>query len=1067
MVKQLKLNFIRSPNNNRQLKILGPAHSKLLKQTIPDNAELKKTRNAFKQILKLNKGDLNMVEELSRSKVGLNSITIDNLLNKALQKQYLIEIKLTNHEFSKFVTLNNNSRNSIKKFLKTFFITGVQTEVIFSDALIGFEIQEIEFLRFIEKGLGGFIDQDGAYFAYFNKTPLNLKNYQILTEDEYEKEKNILDESCIIYALKLLKKPEDKINNFKLAMNNGTHFAKKNFNILCSIIETSIKLYSYDKDNRIVCQKYGTYENFIELAIFKNHYFIYDSTPYSAFCIKNYEKCIEYNNFENITRFKHNKPAFKKSKKISSLQLIKSMFDQGLFSDASYKLINNVEHHKIKNIYIPLTNIENEQEEFIYKESKEKQYCNYYADTETITNNQTLLNHQILALGIVGEHSDNVKIWTIRETTPDKITLNFLDYMCKYYKGDEKLNIKCYFHNLKYDYSILLKHLNISSNCKKDGMLYFSIIHHKYKGKIYNIFLADSYKLINIKLADFNKTFNLDENLNKKEAIAYNYYNIINTHTDNKYDHIKDYIEHIKEDEHKIFYKALNDNKKLFEYDEEKQTFNAMNYYKYYLHFDCLILKKGLKVLELKLKEFTGLNILSSFTISSFSNKYFSMKGAFDNVFKCNGNYRDYLANAVIGGRVNVLESIKKKIIEVPLVDYDARSLYPSAIYRICEEDGIPTGPAKRLSKEQLNIESLNKFNYYVCTVKIIKINKKQQMPFISTKIKGILKYINEVPEEGLFCIIDKLTLEDYIKFHQIDFEIIDGVYYNEGFNKKFGKSIEYLYNKRIEYQKLEKEGNEQEQAEGGIMQNLIKLILNSAYGKTITRKSDTEKILKTKGDETNKYILSNFNRIIDYTQINDRQIEININKVDNDYNLSIIGIQILSMSKRIMNEVMGIANDNKIKVYYQDTDSMHIEKAQIKELEDKYEQQYNKILKGKQMGQFHSDFSLKGSIKEFEVYASKSIFLGKKCYIDLLNGLNKNNEKITGHHVRLKGVTQAGIDHATEKEEGGIFKIFERLSNGEAIEFIMNPLNSVSFEYTKTGIFTRKQESFKRVIKF
>lgn len=1067
MVKQLKLNFIRSPNNNRQLKILGPAHSKLLKQTITDNAELKKTRNAFKQILKLNKGDLNMVEELSRSKVGLNSITIDNLLNKALQKQYLIEIKLTNHEFSKFVTLNNNSRNSIKKFLKTFFITGVQTEVIFSDALIGFEIQEIEFLRFIEKGQGGFLNQDGAYFAYFNKSLINLKKYQILNEDEYETEKNILDESCIIYALQILKKPEDKINNFKLAMNNGTHFAKKNFNILCSIIETSIKLYSYNKDNKIVCQKYGTYENFIELAIFKNHYFIYDISNYSAFCIKNYEKCIEYNNFENITRFKHNKPAFKKSKKISSLQLIKSMFDQGLFSDASYKLINNVEHHEIKNTCIPLTNVEKEQEEFIYKEPEtEIYYCKYYADTETITNTQTLKNHQLLALGIVGEHSDNVKIWSIRETTAEKITLNFLDYMCKNYKGDEQLNIKCYFHNLKYDYSILLKHLNISENCKKDSMLYFSKIYHKYNGKIYKIVLADSYKLINIKLKDFNKTFNLDEDLNKKEAIAYNYYNNDNTHIDNKFDYIKDYIKYLKIEEHEIFYKALIDNKNLFEYNEEKQTFNAINYYKYYLKYDCLILKKGLKVLQTKLCKITGLDILNSFTISSFSNKYFSREGCFDNIYKCNGNFRQYLSHAVIGGRVNVLPSALKKIIDVELVDYDACSLYPSAIHRVCVETGLPIGKAKRLQKEDLNIESLNKFNYYVCTVKITKINKKQQMPFISHKIKGILKYINELPEEGITCIIDKITLEDYIKFHEIDFEIIDGVFYNNGFNKNFGKSIEILYNERVKYKKLSKDGkNEQEKAEGKVMETLLKLILNSAYGKTITRKSGTEKIIKTKGDETNKYILSNFNRIIDYTQINDRQIEININKVDNDYNLSIIGIIILSMSKRIMNEVMAVADQNKIKVYYQDTDSMHIEKAQIKDLELKYEQEYKKTLHGSDLGNFHSDFDLKGCIKGFEVYSSKSIFLGKKCYIDLLNGLNKNNEKITGYHVRLKGVTQAGLDHAAEKE--GIFNIFEKLMNGETVNFIMNPENSVSFEYNKTGIFTRMQGKFIRAIKF
>ena len=38
-------------------------------------------------------------------------------------------------------------------------------------------------------------------------------------------------------------------------------------------------------------------------------------------------------------------------------------------------------------------------------------------------------------------------------------------------------------------------------------------------------------------------------------------------------------------------------------------------------------------------------------------------------------------------------------------------------------------------------------------------------------------------------------------------------------------------------------------------------------------------------------------------------------------------------MSKRIMNEVMCTAEDLDIKIFYQDTDSMHIEKGRLEEL--------------------------------------------------------------------------------------------------------------------------------------
>ena len=36
-------------------------------------------------------------------------------------------------------------------------------------------------------------------------------------------------------------------------------------------------------------------------------------------------------------------------------------------------------------------------------------------------------------------------------------------------------------------------------------------------------------------------------------------------------------------------------------------------------------------------------------------------------------------------------------------------------------------------------------------------------------------------------------------------------------------------------------------------------------------------------------------------------------------------GVEILSMSKRVMNKVFGCANDCSMGVYYQDTDSIHL----------------------------------------------------------------------------------------------------------------------------------------------
>lgn len=71
-----------------------------------------------------------------------------------------------------------------------------------------------------------------------------------------------------------------------------------------------------------------------------------------------------------------------------------------------------------------------------------------------------------------------------------------------------------------------------------------------------------------------------------------------------------------------------------------------------------------------------------------------------------------------------------------------------------------------------------------------------------------------------------------------------------------------------------------------------------------------------------NKFIEGNKNIIVDVEQ-----------NILNHFNRVHCGSLILSMSKRIMNEVMCLADDNNINIYYQDTDSMHITKSQVEKL--------------------------------------------------------------------------------------------------------------------------------------
>ena len=55
--------------------------------------------------------------------------------------------------------------------------------------------------------------------------------------------------------------------------------------------------------------------------------------------------------------------------------------------------------------------------------------------------------------------------------------------------------------------------------------------------------------------------------------------------------------------------------------------------------------------------------------------------------------------------------------------------------------------------------------------------------------------------DETIF--IDKTGLEDAINFQDIEFDIIDGYYFNEGHNETIKKVIKHLYSKRLELKKI------------------------------------------------------------------------------------------------------------------------------------------------------------------------------------------------------------------------------------------------------------------------
>ena len=85
---------------------------------------------------------------------------------------------------------------------------------------------------------------------------------------------------------------------------------------------------------------------------------------------------------------------------------------------------------------------------------------------------------------------------------------------------------------------------------------------------------------------------------------------------------------------------------------------------------------------------------------------------------------------------------------------------------------------------------------------------------------------------------LDKTGLEDAITFQGIDFEVLDGYFFNDGHNTKIKEQIKVIFDRRL---KAKKAGNDG-------LQQAYKLLMNSSYGKRI-EKTPTDINCKPKED--------------------------------------------------------------------------------------------------------------------------------------------------------------------------------------------------------------------------
>lgn len=866
-----------------------------------------------------------------------------------------------------------------------------------------------------------------GYFDYHNLTDINLSRYQVYTSTDrvpYEmclihtlKMCGISDElikKCIVYISKV-EKSETGVIFKPVAFIQTNKFLE-----ISNIIQKKINIeYFNQAGNSSLHKSFGEHTTAIEIGLFKNHIFINDKLPFTRYSLTNYllvKDRPDYNRiYDNCRHYKN--------VDLTVCTILSLLFNANLFQQITEINVDNMQsvyHVTNENL---LDNIDTEQRPFSYIEKEDTPRTVWYADLENINSN--VQNIPFLS-GLIREDQKSPTLFV----GLDCIT-KLLDYIIK--NSHKKTQTVVYFHNLKYDFALMKNFVKVITICEKAGSLYS--VNISYKKCM--ITLKDSYKLFSESLFKFGNAFKLD--VCKEEGIAYNYYTLQNFM--NEEHSIRDYTNMVKPKEQKTFLKNIEG-----KFNNNGTTFDALGYYLHYLNLDVIVLQQAMIAFDILMIKTFGRSIHRHLTISSYADNYFIRQGCYDGLYECKGNLRLYLSKAIYGGRVNVLEKVKKTCVNERINDFDGVSLYPSAIKRICEESGFPKGQCQRWN----TLIDLKTVDTFVVTVCITKINKKQNNPFIAYRHDNKIDYINEL-SGPLVVVIDKTTLEDYILFHEIEYQILDGVYWNSGFNRKF-ISIETLFNERVKQKKLNTKA-------GNILQNIYKLMMNSAYGKTILSSTDTHRVIK---DEKYfmAYMFNNYDTI-DYAQkLNDKQYLITQHRTDEGFNRAIVGINILSMSKRIMNEVMGLASDTSIDIFYQDTDSMHMLDRDIPVLNQVFKKKYNRVLIGSGMGQFHSDFGL-GECKN--VIAVRSYFLGKKCYMDILEGDNKGVLE-TGFHIRMKGISENGFADAAKGDPENIFK---KLCQGDTINFNLSCSNSVRFKFTSTGVKKLDENSFSRNVKF
>ncbi|MHC4834811.1 MAG: DNA polymerase [Planctomycetota bacterium] len=821
-------------------------------------------------------------------------------------------------------------------------------------------------------------ENEGAWFPYLLKdeVPMDLTRYGIFKKDQLPREVN----NCLLHIF------EDHPNYENLAsIHHGNFTAQSELKSICSLLGVRIKLYKYRTELRR-CIEYGDKslgeEHTYHIALACNHYFKFEVTSYKSQWVKKaaWSKPDKFVDIRKTSPF------------INSLQLVVEIFKQkDLYLDEFGSEIYDL-HYQSKydvNVEKPKFDFSRDFKKCEIEEPKgprddDEGYSNiFYADIETNTTG----NHEPYMFCLIEESTDERRCW--RGSDCVDRALNRLSYFKR---------PLVYFHNLGYDSKFIVDKLanpntvDISvSNC---------VSLTGYRGKT-KISFHDTYAFLSCPLSSFSKMFDLDEG--KYENFPHSIFSKKSV-TDANEIKLTPRLRKIIPSEYHIV---------------DKKMVRHMDYAEDYCVRDVETLKNGFMMFKKWIKNELDINVDYLLTSASLAHHYLKLQGCYEDVYQVGGVTRAYMQKAVVGGRTMIsLDDQYRKVVKKcteDIYDFDAVSLYPSAMMRM---SGSPKGPPKELDSCDLTSSSLDKFDDYFVTIRITKVGRKSKLPCMSKLAEdGSRIWTNDMV--GEITVVNKIMLEDYIKFHRIEFDVLAGIKFDEGFNNKLVETMKNMFELRL---KLKKEKNPAEK--------VYKLIMNSAYGKTIEKAHNimTKYVVKNKFKE---FMVKKSGSVREvYEMDNHFRIKHEVG-IKGHFTLPHIGCSVLAMSKRIMNEVFDVVEDD---VYYTDTDSMFVTRNGL----DKLRKTHPHLI-GSRPQQFHVDFEMEGE----GVKGVKALFLAPKTYcVELVNDDGK-----VDYHLRMKGISKNAID-AKITEFDSPYHMFEKLTQQE-LKFNLLAGDRVRFEFS------------------